>query len=210
MTNKSQSGFSLLELAIALAVLAILTGGVLKGRELLNSARVQSTITDLSALETAFAAFQSRYAALPGDFIAVQAAGLGNLAGNGNGLIEGDEECQVFQHLQAAGFIQGSFRAETENTLDCTRSQLMPNQFGDEYRISHQYEGPSSLENTLAIRIGQSVPVAQLAELDRKLDDGNPLRGVLQVDSAETALCTVNNAWDEADGQPCAAYYFLR
>ncbi|HEX4916461.1 MAG TPA: prepilin-type N-terminal cleavage/methylation domain-containing protein [Limnobacter sp.] len=210
MTNKSQSGFSLLELAIALAVLAILAGGVLKGRELLNSARVQSTIADLSALETAFAAFQSRYAAMPGDFIAVQAAGLGNFAGNGNGLIEGDEECQVFQHLQEAGFIQGNFQAETENTLACTRSQFMANQFGEEYRVSHLYEGPDSVENTLAIRIGQSVPVAQLAELDRKLDDGNPLRGTLQVDSTEVALCTTNNAWNEADGQPCTAYYFLQ
>jgi len=54
-----QRGFSLLELAIALAVLAILAGGVLKGRELLNSARVQATMTDIANLETALSAFQA-------------------------------------------------------------------------------------------------------------------------------------------------------
>ena len=86
-----QRGFSLLELAISLAVLAILAGGVLKGRELLNSARVQATLTDIANLETALSAFQARYSALPGDFIAASAAGLGDAAGDGDGLIGGSE-----------------------------------------------------------------------------------------------------------------------
>lgn len=210
MTTSRQHGFSLLELAIALAVLAILAGGVLKGRELLSSARVQATLTDLASLETALAAFQSRYAALPGDFIAAQAAGLQGPGGNGNSLIEGEEECQVFQHLQASGFIQGSYATPAQAGADCARTQLMRNEFGDEYRISHAFSGPSSPENALAIRIGQAVPVAQLAELDRKLDDGNPLRGSLQVDAAEVDLCVSGNAWDEANGMECTGYYFLR
>ena len=107
--NHQQRGFSLFELAISLAVLAILAGGVLKGRELLNSARVQATLTDIANLETALSAFQARYSALPGDFIAASAAGLGNAAGDGDGLIAGIESCAVFEHLQLSGFIQGSF-----------------------------------------------------------------------------------------------------
>lgn len=206
-----QRGFSLLELAIALAVLAILAGGVLKGRELLNSARVQATITDIANLETALSAFQARYSALPGDFIAASAAGLSNSGGNGNGLIEGDETCYVFTHLQLSGFIQGDFTGGSDESGNCTASSTMGNQFSGQYLLSNQLQGPNSRENAMALLIGETIPVAQLAEIDRKLDDGNPLRGAVQVIRGEEDLCTTGaGQWDEAQGADCAALYIIR
>jgi prepilin-type N-terminal cleavage/methylation domain-containing protein len=206
-----QSGFSLLELAIALAVLAILAGGVLKGRELLNSARVQATITDIANLETALSAFQARYAALPGDFIAANAAGLTNTGGNGNGLIEGDESCNVFVHLQLSGFIQGDFTGGTDESGNCTAASAMENQFSGQYSLDNTRQGPNSRENAMALLIGEAVPVAQLAEIDRKLDDGSPVRGAVQVLSGEEELCTTaNGEWDEAQGSSCGALYIIR
>lgn len=212
MKHKKQSGFSLLELAIALAVLAILAGGVLKGRELLNSARVQATLTDIANLETAISAFQARYSALPGDFIAADAAGLGAATGgDGNGLIEGIESCNVFTHLQNSGFIQGDFTAGADEDDNCTPASSMENQFSGNYLLSNNQQGPSSRENAMTLLLGNAVPVAQLAEIDRKLDDGNPLRGSVQVLSGEEAFCTTDdNNWNEVGGQPCAALYILR
>ncbi|MDP3270891.1 type II secretion system protein [Limnobacter sp.] len=206
-----QRGFSLLELAIALAVLAILAGGVLKGRELLNSARVQATMTDIANLETALSAFQARYSALPGDFIAASAAGLSNNGGDGNGLIEGDETCNVFTHLQLSGFIQGDFTGGSDESGNCTASSTMGNQFSGQYLLSNQLQGPNSRENAMALLIGETIPVAQLAEIDRKLDDGNPLRGAVQVLRGEEDLCTTGaGQWDEAQGADCAALYIIR
>lgn len=211
MKHKQQSGFSLLELAIALAVLAILAGGVLQGRELLNSARVQSTLTDIANLETALSAFQARYSALPGDFIAANAAGLGTDGGDGNGLIAGDESCDVFTHLQLSGFIQGDFTAGADEDGNCTPASNMENQFNGNYLLSSTQQGPNSRENALTLQLGNAIPVSQLAEIDRKLDDGNPLRGAVQVLDGDQGICTTANGnWDEVNGVPCAGLYVLR
>lgn len=211
MKHHTQHGFSLLELAIALAVLAILAGGVLKGRELLNSARVQATITDIANIETALSAFQARYSALPGDFIAASAAGLGTAGGNGDGLIEGDESCSVFTHLQLSGFIQGDFTAGSDDEGNCTTQSSMENQFSGHYLLSNTQQGPNSRENAMSLQLGNAIGVKQLAEIDRKLDDGNPLRGAVQVLSGEESFCTTEDGnWDEAAGEPCAALYVIR
>lgn len=211
MTQHPQRGFSLLELAIALAVLAILAGGVLKGRELLHSARVQATVTDIANIETAISAFQARYSALPGDFIAAAAAGLSNTGGDGNGLIEGDEACNVFTHLQLSGFIQGDFQAGTDPSGNCAPGSAMENQFSGRYLLSHTHQGANSRENAMTLLLGETIAVSQLAEIDRKLDDGNPLRGAVQVLGGEEEFCTTEDGhWNEANGQPCATLYVLR
>lgn len=156
-------------------------------------------------------AFQARYSALPGDFIAASAAGLSNNGGNGNGLIEGNESCDVFTHLQLSGFIQGDFTGGIDASGNCTASSTMSNQFSGRYQLNHTMQGPTSRENAMALLIGETIPVAQLAEIDRKLDDGNPLRGAVQVLSGEEDLCTTEaGQWDEAQGADCAALYIIR
>ena len=87
----------------------------------------------------------------------------------------------------------------------------MGNQFSGQYLLSNQLQGPNSRENAMALLIGETIPVAQLAEIDRKLDDGNPLRGAVQVLSGEEEVCTTEaGQWDEAQGADCAALYIIR
>jgi prepilin-type N-terminal cleavage/methylation domain-containing protein len=44
--KKQQTGFTLIELAIVLVIIGLLLGGVLKGQELINSAKVKNMAAD--------------------------------------------------------------------------------------------------------------------------------------------------------------------
>ena len=58
---RRQSGFTLVEIAIVLVVIGLLLGGILKGQELVNSARVRS-LADLNAsAQAAYFGFIDRY-----------------------------------------------------------------------------------------------------------------------------------------------------
>ena len=46
MNLKKNRGFTLIEIAIVLVIIGLLLGGVLKGQELINSAKVKNLATD--------------------------------------------------------------------------------------------------------------------------------------------------------------------
>lgn len=90
----SQSGFTLVELAIVLLIIGLLVGGVLRGQELIQNARNTATIDQVTSFNAATTTFVDTYGALPGDIANPNArlpnCGAGgncNVAGNGNNLI---------------------------------------------------------------------------------------------------------------------------
>lgn len=122
MNSKKIDGFTLVELAIALMVIGLLIGGVLKGQELIENARITATIRQLNDYGTAVQIFKNTYNGIPGDFAKPNripncnnAGGMiCGTAGNGNGrIISNDttpheiENFNFFPHLTKAGMIQG-------------------------------------------------------------------------------------------------------
>ncbi len=67
MTLNKTSGFTLVELAIVMTIIGLLIGGILKGQELLDNARVTSTIAQAKSYDAAVTGFRDIYGALPGD-----------------------------------------------------------------------------------------------------------------------------------------------
>lgn len=129
--KRQQSGFTLVEIAIVLVIIGLLLGGVLKGQELINSAKAKAVINDFRNTATMIAAYQDRFRALPGDDGAVQNH-LGNTAVVGvpagtlnNGLITGtwdsvgltDESLVIWQHLRLANLIGGNAAAPAAGNI---------------------------------------------------------------------------------------------
>jgi prepilin-type N-terminal cleavage/methylation domain-containing protein len=80
--RSKQSGFTLVEIAIVLVIIGLLLGGVLKGQELINSAKVKNMINDFRTVSSLVYSYQDRFKAFPGDQLQAQ---LDSAFGSGNG-----------------------------------------------------------------------------------------------------------------------------
>ena len=65
--KRKQSGFTLVEIAIVLVIIGLLLGGVLKGQEMIENARIKSIVNDMNGVSAAFHSYMDRYHAIPGD-----------------------------------------------------------------------------------------------------------------------------------------------
>ena len=192
MLKTRQSGFTLIEIAIVLVIIGLLLGGVLKGQELITSARVRNLIGQQDGIKAAFFGFQDRFRAYPGDYATAATtlkcpSGVTCLNGNGNGQIEEaatplagsvvTENVLVWMHLASAGFLNGSYTMTT-TTETPSETNTPSNPYNVRLHFSHDanYEDPSPISK-LNLKSGSSIPVEIIAEVDRKIDDGNARRG---------------------------------
>ncbi len=67
MRNNTLRAFSILEISVILAILGLLVGGVLTGRELIRAAEIRSITNDVARFTAAIDTFKSKYRELPGD-----------------------------------------------------------------------------------------------------------------------------------------------
>jgi prepilin-type N-terminal cleavage/methylation domain-containing protein len=119
---RQQRGFTLIEIAIVLVIIGLLLGGVLKGQELINSAKVKNLINDMRGTSTFVFAYQDRFRRLPGDDPAADthvnggtnattpanSIGNGRINGAWNSTTQTDESYLFWQHVRLAGFATGS------------------------------------------------------------------------------------------------------
>ena len=208
MVNKKQSGFTLVEIAIVLVIIGLLLGGILKGQELINSARVRNMADQNSGIQAAYFGFIDRYRQVPGDWAALPAAqAIGDatvtLGGNGNGRIDNDitEAAAVFSQLSKSNFLGGGFTPATLATAPGNEGDYIANiaspvnAFNGALILTRNagYSGANSTR--LNLHMGVNVPVSIARELDIKVDDGLPNTGVLRMtipDGTDTTFDTIS------------------
>ncbi|MDH5611348.1 MAG: prepilin-type N-terminal cleavage/methylation domain-containing protein [Gammaproteobacteria bacterium] len=226
-----QKGFTLIEIAIVLVIIGLLLGGVLKGQELINTARVRALNNSVDGITAAWFSFQDRYRSFPGDYLTARAVvNLPKVTAGGNGdgqVLTPAERGLAWVHLQAAGYITGGYTNNAASIADadlyvCSTVLCPDNGFGSGMVIAHgkvQYDSVAATVSAHELITGQGVPVDVLAELDRKVDDGVAGAGLMQIGlggttwtTAMAAACvslvgTVNEYQLQTPSDNCAAVF---
>jgi prepilin-type N-terminal cleavage/methylation domain-containing protein len=185
---RKQAGFTLIEIAIVLVIIGLLLGGVLKGQELITSARVRNLISQQDGVKAAYFGFLDRFRSLPGDY-SLASTNIANVLaaanGNGNGQIQSvlgggtiDEHVASWDHLSHAGFINGSY---TYAALPENPATVPANPYVRYIQLINDAAygtGAGAVRHN--IKTGNQIPSEILSEIDRKIDDGNPVGGVFQ------------------------------
>ena len=186
--NTKQGGFTLVEIAIVLVIIGLLLGGILKGQELINNAKVRSVADRQNSLKAAWFGFIDRYNFIAGDSrravqlvpgaIARNTADLLNTAGDGR--LSLGESPLVMLELTGAGFLRCPQCSSATGIEVPTAENSLVNQYSGIMSIwneSDQYsyladDDITSAFGRLQIHSGPRIPSNILSEVDRKIDDG--------------------------------------
>ncbi|OYY94224.1 MAG: hypothetical protein B7Y41_07840 [Hydrogenophilales bacterium 28-61-23] len=184
--TKNARGFTLIELAIVLVVIGLLMGGILKGQELIESARARNLISQMDSIKAAYFTFQDKYRAVPGDYPGPLAranlSGIANdqVGGNGDGVVrdtaQARETLLAWVHLSHANLISGNYQS-TGGQPDAS-AEWPRNPYGARLQLQYdaQFFGSGGVPR-LTLKTGNQVPARVLAEIDRKTDDGRANSG---------------------------------
>jgi prepilin-type N-terminal cleavage/methylation domain-containing protein len=190
-----QKGFTLVEIAIVLVIIGLLLGGVLKGQELINSAKVKNFANDFRNIPLFIYGYQDKFKALPGDDsgVATHVTG-GTLAttpatSQGNGVIDGnwdsatltDESVLFWQHVRLAGLASGSTVVANDNTY--WPSNADGGRIGIESGSAHfikNSDDTTFLQGSYVV-CSKGILGKFAKQLDTTIDDGNTDSGSMRV-----------------------------
>ncbi len=218
--KQNQSGFTLIEIAIVLVIIGLLLGGVLKGQELINSAKVKNIANDFKNIPVFIYGYQDKYRALPGDqtiasldaqFTGATTCTPAAVAGScvtANGVIEGNwnaitvasESFLFWQHVRLAGLAPGP-------TSTADANYIPVNSTGGKIGIQ---SGTSSVTTTPINATAAASPIRGtyiicsagilgkfVKQLDLTMDDNNSATGSMMAGvatDAGTPMTAVTNA----------------
>ncbi|MCX6076484.1 MAG: prepilin-type N-terminal cleavage/methylation domain-containing protein [Campylobacterales bacterium] len=180
-----RKGFTLIELSIVLVIIGLLVGGVLKGKGMIDNAKMKRVKGDIDGIMAAVYSYQDKFGYLPGDDPTNRVTDLGAAScdgnsskSNANGLFDLDsEKLCAWQEMIGAGFIAG-------NPGDHSATVAKKSPYGGSYGFDNN---TTTKKNYISI---STMPADAAQALDTKYDDGAYDTGDIQADSAYTTLTT--------------------
>lgn len=198
MMKRNGFGFTLIEIAIVLVIIGLLLGGVLKGQELINSAKVKNLAGDFRNIPLFIYGYQDKFRALPGDDANVSnhvnggtncTPAAANLCATGNGIIDGpwnasaaaSESFVFWQHVRLAGLAPG--------TTDTSAADYLPrNAVGGAMGVTNMTNTAIAGLKGSYIICSDSISGKFAKQLDITLDDGNTATGSMMITAVGTAI----------------------
>lgn len=186
-------GFTLIELAIVMIIVGIITAGVFKGKDLIEEARLQSTLSEFNRIKMLLIQYREQFGQWPGNDSRANQYFQGAQNGNGRGLIQDRESAQVWVHLEQAGL--------------CESNTAPPCKIGGYFSIqaTPKPEHPGNWI-ILSARPGTLEPVLtpkQALFIKSKWGEATPNQGQLRViDGDGNHTCLSGNTYDTSHSNP--------
>lgn len=214
-----KQGFSLVELAIVLVIIGLVTGGIMTGQNLIRASEIRSISAQHNSFVTASFAFRNKYLALPGDVKNASNFWVGATNGNGDKQLSpatvsgGKGEMYGFwQQLMLAEMLEGSYSGNSgtggTGLQDSVIGTNVPaskitsagwtvgyigtaNSSNTDY-FAGTYENAFNFGTKVTndITSGAAITAGEAFDLDTKIDDGNPDSGKVK---ARKNLSTADN-----------------
>lgn len=199
--SRKEGGFSLVELAVALMVIAALIVMLLKGHDIIQSVRVHQTVKHIKLLEAGIGQFIQRYGQLPGDipnpedFIPNCTTANNCLpGGDGNGAVHNaTHEAYLGWHAHLL-------------LLDLIPESVAGSYIRPEQRMPHFL----ATQDMFLFIHALNVKVAE--KIDRMIDDGKPKTGQLRVNiNYNNCVMPTGNSYNiHGNSDVCNLEFFIK
>jgi hypothetical protein len=165
-----------------MVIIGLLIGGILKGQEMINNAKVKRVVKQADELRAAIMTFYDKYGQYPGDENSpLFPPGIDATAGDNNGQIALAEAPGVFTDLALANLVSGAYTA---------LAPYPSNAFGGTTRVQWVDPGPGNARHCIWYT---NLPAEACQEIDVKYDDGVWNTGSIAGNAVYTAGTTIVN-----------------
>ncbi len=180
--NALDDGFSLVEIAIVTAIIALIVATITVGANLVESSRVRKQITQLEQLESPIQNFRTKYNCYPGDCADPTVISGYTYSGNGNGFLEAtwndDENKGFWIHL-----VQSKMLNQTLYDHAALSGMRTPKMILNEQGLINAYGSMCFSQNVLEFAttsVAGALAMSQISYIDLKTDDGKPNSGTIR------------------------------